>query len=305
MWRRRIGWAALVAASLLLYLFENNAGTRIVLLCAVCLPLVASLPLLFWSCLVCSWDKPEEAARSQTLSCSLTIQAPRLCAPLFFARLEIVNLLTGECRTLPLRCILRAGRAVLPLTLAAAHSGVLELSLRDARLHDAFGVFSRRIVPPEPVRVTVRPARLPVQISADDFWRDSDRYSTQRAGTDPSETFRVRDYAPGDPVRQIHWKLSEKLDRTLVRDFGLPLGERVLLTLTPCPATPDEVDEALDLLFSIGHALCTLALPCTVRTPADVLTLHDADDWAAFSERLLSARLVPVQLHIEGLQVQF
>lgn len=41
-------------------------------------------------------------------------------------------------------------------------------------------------------------------------------------GNDPSETFDVRDYVPGDDVRSIHWKLSGKMDTLIVRQASDP-----------------------------------------------------------------------------------
>ncbi len=60
---------------------------------------------------------------------------------------------------------------------------------------------------------------------------DSDEYSMRKAGYDPSETFAIREYQPGDRIRQIHWKLTEKFDSLMVRDYGLPIQNTVLLLL--------------------------------------------------------------------------
>lgn len=51
---------------------------------------------------------------------------------------------------------------------------------------------------------------------------DSDTSSPDRRGSDLTEPFRLREYAPGDSLRQIHWKLSSKLDRLVIREPGMP-----------------------------------------------------------------------------------
>lgn len=43
-----------------------------------------------------------------------------------------------------------------------------------------------------------------------------------RKGSDPSETFDIRDYAPGDDIRTIHWKLSSKVGSVIVREASEP-----------------------------------------------------------------------------------
>ena len=72
-----------------------------------------------------------------------------------------------------------------------------------------------------------------------DFAGESEDYSKERGGDDPSEVFKIRDYQPGDKLRSIHWKLTAKTDEMMVREQSLPLG---------CP-----VDFYLDLYQPAGH----------------------------------------------------
>ena len=62
-----------------------------------------------------------------------------------------------------------------------------------------------------------------------DSQEDSDSYSQERPGADLTETFQIREYVPGDSMRQIHWKLSGKFDRLIVRDPALPITRNVLV----------------------------------------------------------------------------
>lgn len=50
------------------------------------------------------------------------------------------------------------------------------------------------------------------------------REGTQPEASDDADT--IRDYVPGDPIRRIHWKLSAKTDRILIRDMS-PSQENV------------------------------------------------------------------------------
>ena len=47
---------------------------------------------------------------------------------------------------------------------------------------------------------------------------ESFRYSGSRPGDDPGETFDIREYREGDSIRQIHWKLTGKMDRLIIRE---------------------------------------------------------------------------------------
>ena len=51
---------------------------------------------------------------------------------------------------------------------------------------------------------------------------ESDRSADSRRGNDPGEVRAIREYVPGDPVRNIHWKLSEKTDKLLVKGARQP-----------------------------------------------------------------------------------
>lgn len=47
-------------------------------------------------------------------------------------------------------------------------------------------------------------------------------FDVTHKGQDVSEVFDMRDYRQGDSVKSIHWKLSGKLDKLIVREFGNP-----------------------------------------------------------------------------------
>lgn len=54
-------------------------------------------------------------------------------------------------------------------------------------------------------------------------------YDQHKKGQDVSEVSGLRDYIPGDAMNSIHWKLSGKLDRLIVREFGRPSHYNTLL----------------------------------------------------------------------------
>ena len=54
-------------------------------------------------------------------------------------------------------------------------------------------------------------------------------YDQNRKGQDVSEVSGLRDYAEGDSLGSIHWKLSSKLDNLVVREFGYPSNYNILI----------------------------------------------------------------------------
>ena len=86
---------------------------------------------------------------------------------------------------------------------------------------------------------------------------DSESYSPDKKGNDYSETFQIREYSPGDSIRQIHWKLSEKLDKTIVRDPSLPIAKNIMLfwDKTAGTASPKETDAMAEVCSSVAQVL--------------------------------------------------
>lgn len=164
--------------------------------------------------------------------------------PFVFCRAELhcENLLTGDKRTLS--CFLCCGRnrqETAVFRLSSRYCGKVEISVSDLRLWDWMGLFSAK------TPVKLREAALMIPEAADvDFDRERFQildpegvnYSDEKAGFDPSETFAVREYRMGDKLKSIHWKLTGKLDRLMVREPGLPVKNSTQLLMET--AFPDE-----------------------------------------------------------------
>lgn len=63
---------------------------------------------------------------------------------------------------------------------------------------------------------------------------DSDRFSTYKKGDDPSEIFDIREYADGDKIQRIHWKLSSKTGDLMVKEGSLPLMKEIHIFIDLC-----------------------------------------------------------------------
>lgn len=109
---------------------------------------------------------------------------------------------------------------------------------------------------PEPVR-----RALDAEKTAD-LGRDSDTYSTDKPGADPAELFQLRDYRAGDARHSIHWKLSGRLNRLIVREFGLPLSPSLcfLISLSEGVRAAD-AEGAVATLLSVSEYLISKDTP--------------------------------------------
>lgn len=58
---------------------------------------------------------------------------------------------------------------------------------------------------------------------------ETDDYSKTSKGDDPSEIFDIHEYHDGDKINRIHWKLTAKQDKTMVKDYSLPISNSIVL----------------------------------------------------------------------------
>ena len=257
---RRVAWGVWLGATAVLYLFENNSWTRVLLLASVLLPLLSVLlTLLVKGRSGLELSAPETGGKGEELTLSL-----RLPRTAFFAAAGAVlrcrNMLTGEETE---RVLWQSGRGreeSLRVPFRSAHCGLLEWRAIPFRT-DLFGLLGRRYGEESSAVSFIAPRLfLPkVRLMEETLISDGERYSTVRPGSDSGETFAIREYRPGDPIRQIHWKLSEKLDKVMLRELGQPISDRVLLLFDLSGADPREdaakTDALAELFFSVSRAL--------------------------------------------------
>ena len=216
--RNRILWIVWIAGIALLHLFGNNFGTRVILTASLAVSVISvMIPLLI-----------KRGVKIQfTLNDNLsgTIKVNRKC--ILNCTVECINSLTNEIvrNKLSVSSIMEFG-------INSEHCGQLRIILSDVYISDMFKLFKYKINFHEEKRVLIFPRTFNTEIIlTDDITPiiDNDIYSTTKAGNDPSETFAVREYIQGDSIKSIHWKLSQKSPELMVKEYGLPVVNHVLV----------------------------------------------------------------------------
>ncbi len=291
MMKRRIGWAVWLLAAALLYFFENNTGTRVLLAASVLLPLISAL-CAFRAAkrLRLDIDAPESINADSELSLSCRVTGGKL-SPLtvLSCTLEADNLLTGEHASMELTV------ADTSCTLRPEHCGLLRLRCDHAAAQDVFGLF-RFATPADTAEVLVLPQLYPVTIQKENSGFLSAQSAPPRPQPDAQEMASLRAYRPGDPLRQIHWKLSEKLNMPLVREAPPASACQVLLLLeTVCDdaASAPLPDAAVTALLSVSQSLARAGWTHTIcwmdaetQTPAE-MAVSRTDDFQVLQDLLL------------------
>lgn len=280
-------------AALLLSMGAATALSSILLLCAAAKSQIRI-------------ETPENCAKNSAFAVRIQIRGNAfLGAMLLNIHGRMLNLLTGEEQVLDdLRAVACRGGAEFRFQTVSPNCGRLKIEIEQLRIVDPIGLFSKKIQLYADGTLLILPRTFPVDVelrTPDLPDIESDRYSPVCAGDDPSELFGLRDYREGDSLRNIHWKLSEKYDRTVVREASLPLAHSFLLMLDNCPVVevaPTAVAAACEALISVSQVLADQSISHQIAwvdretEMIAVNTIASVEDLYACQGLLLSAQVM-------------
>lgn len=263
--RERVVWGVLIV---LLAGFSVWCGSGVLL--AMALGALVAPVLSLWACraaarqLECGLFIGPSALRSRPATGTLQVRnTGRLPVTRAVCRVRCKNHYTGQTADFDIVFSAGPGQVVkVPFDFACVHCGRVSVHAAALKTTDHFGVLSCTVPAGAACSITVLPDTFSTAVTL-----PGEAYSTrqgeddgaQRPGVDYSETLWLRDYRQGDGLRSIHWKLSGKMDRLIVREGVRPVDDRLLvLCETPGPDFPGRVeacDAVADVVFSLSQAL--------------------------------------------------
>lgn len=172
------------------------------------------------------------------------------------------------------------------LRLGSEYCGRIRVTVEKGKLYDCFGLFGLTVPWEAVTHMVVQPDTFPMSVTllpkAGEI-EESLLYSQERPGQDMTETYQLREYTPGDSPRQIHWKLSGKLERLIVRDPALPIEHNVLVfwERTGGSGDPERIDAQAEVVISLCRSLAEEGIPFTIGwndTDRNLCILHDIRD---------------------------
>ena len=290
---RRVGYLCWLLAAAILYFFENNAGTRAVLLASFLVPAFSVL-CAAWTAkkASCRLTVPESAEKGKTASCGCALSGPwTKIGCVLSCRIQFTHWMTHETREWE-----TDGEET--FSISCAHCGTLCIKADGIQARDWLGLSCFSCKAADSASLLILPELYPVRVQL------SDMHSAPRQEENPGQIWRdgletenggVRDYAPGDPVRRIHWKLSAKTDRVLVREEERPLTGYVLLLLETAgyDVVPEDMDGAAEALLSVSRTLAEAGIPHSVswQDQGDLrwMEIYRAEEFLSMRDALLSA----------------
>lgn len=279
MWGRRLGYLASVLGCFAAYLYFNQWAAWVILWWLLALPVLSlciSLPALKTARFHISC--PERVTVGERAEAKVQVRC-RFPVPVYKCRLRICHCMTGREYT----------------RLRTDHCGAQRISVVSLRVYDYLGLFCRRIKTVDPFVCTVVPVPVPVA-ALPEMGLQSDKLRPKRGGGF-SEEHDLRQYVPGDDLRQIHWKLTAKTGKVVVREPLEQMQTNRLLTVV-LSGSEAVIDRKLGRLLWLSQAM----LDRNGGHEAAVLTgnglerfqISSREDLDAMLQKVLSSNLAAV-----------
>lgn len=196
---------------------------------------------------------------------------------------------------------------LLRLSATSDHYGSISANIEKVKIYDLLKLTRLRLFKKnfqkEPVSVTFIPDYIPLEnnvMNYSDLGLESNEYSKYYPGDDPSEIFDVHEYAEGDRISRIHWKLTAKSEKTYVKDFSLPISNSICLAANVfakdgLKSELEKYDAVVEAFFSIGSYLSENSVPHNMiwfdekSKRAEIVTSEDIEDDTSVIRKFLKS----------------
>ncbi len=285
---RFIAWLLFIGFIAVFYIIGGNYYILLLALCIFIMPICMLLSnLMVRKHIGVSMCIQPSCEKGECCECVVKL-INRSVMPILRAQLKIEanNSLTGERETLNRILFIPAcGMGTVEFRFKSLHCGQISMSASQLHLADCFGIISvyapvnanisANINSPLKAvqRITVLPETCEIPAISNSLTlitADNDSYAEGIRGDDYSEVLLLRDYVPGDSLKQIHWKLSGKLDRLIVREASMPVQRSLLICMdNPTDCTPDESDAIAEITASVLRALSDAGSVFSIARPEE------------------------------------
>ena len=299
---RKFVWLLLTLGLLVLTVQTASPIALGLAICMVVLPLLClPLNLLAAKKLKLTAKMPVNLKKNCEGVVELTVQNPSLFPICLCAcRIRLENQLNGETQHMTLSCGVWPKKSqTVRAAFGSPFCGRIRLSVDAVRLYDCFGLVGVRARTDAHAASVVQPDSFPQSLlltPSSARMEEAEDYSTERPGSDLSEIFQIRDYVPGDSPRQVHWKLSQKYCKLIVKDASLPITRSAALFWERTEEAPisARTDAEAEIVVSLCRSLLAQSVQFTLCWNENgQLVRHlvrDLDELIALLPRLLTAK---------------
>ena len=234
------------------FFFASNIWVSwILLMMVIALPwisLLFSLPAILKCRLIAGLPEVTEVGEKVLLH--IRIQAPK-ALPVPEVRVRL-NLRTRDTNK-DIRFLSKLSRTDGVLRVPTEVCGYLAPELIKGKVYDYLGLFAFPIRAPRMPVMAILPKALQMDTLPNMLQLMSLQFKPKLGGG-YSEVHDHRPYRPGDPIKDIHWKLSLKTDELIVREAQEPIRRTVILAVRT-PRGPEQRAKTLGNLRYLSQWL--------------------------------------------------
>ena len=250
--KRRLLYMALLVGSLIFSVFYYGWFSWFLPMLAICAPVISIIPAIAArGATRVTMSVPQRTERGNTEQLVITVSSANgIMPPCVMVELEIENGATGEWERerFELSCMMKN-----TMEISTEHCEIIRCRVVRCRVFDHLRLFALPVKAPAAVSMTVMPLPKEPQPVPDLSRFQQVSYRTKPSGGF-AEVYEFREFRPGDSMRDIHWKLSAKTDRLIVREPQQPERGTVIIT---CDIASDaqRADELLDKVAWVSQWL--------------------------------------------------
>lgn len=153
--------------------------------------------------------------------------------------------------------------------------GETVIECRSVQVYDLLKLFHIELPVFRETRTTIYPERVQLEVELEKRMEGvlaEVGMQQNRKGNDPSEMSDIREYVPGDDIRSIHWKLSSKTDRLILRQPSAMMHYQTALMPDFCTEQKERVTEAewnraAAVFVAAGEQLLQMGTPFCMLLP--------------------------------------
>ncbi len=188
------------------------------------------------------------------------------------------------------------------------YRGEYLLGITGAEIHDFLGIFGMKIKLDPACHTVVAPRRLTVGRNGALCSDDNDSLRTEFTFFENDSFSAVREYGDGDSLRRVHWKLSAKMDKLMVKQSDLNLSSSAAIIIDTSTANSGEikgeceVDAVLEAALAIsrkviGEGSSAACVYCDKPDSVETVVAETAED---FEYLYYKFSVIPVLPREEG-----
>lgn len=260
--KKRLYYGFLIFLSIVFYIFFVDYLSFFVLLFVLVLPIMSLLEVVLGirkiniELVTVSFN----AKKNEAIPYKMTVSNRSfLIRPQIKITLKVCNYLFEEELTEKIYLTAHFGTQVMEQEIVSSHCGRVVISISEVRIYDRFGLFSIcKKVKSLKCEVFVMPNIFLIEENENkpyhkntDLLKYIDNLQTVKE-EDPFEISDFHEYKKGENTTRIHWKLSERFDKLIIKEFSLAYSESTAILL--------ELYESAPIIDSLLNTFATISL---------------------------------------------